>query len=56
MDLDFSLDVTGFEIGEIDFRIGQISSSTDEAHARANRLPEPVKGPYRSPGPAISGS
>jgi DNA modification methylase len=45
MDLDFSLDVTGFEIGEIDFRIEQISSSTDEAQVRADRLPEPVKGP-----------
>src|ERR1039458_343023 len=44
MDLDFSLEVTGFEIGEIDLRIEQISSSTEEAHARADCLPEPAKG------------
>jgi len=45
MDLDFSLEVTGFEIGEIDLRIEQLSSSTQEGNARADRLPEPVKGP-----------
>ncbi len=45
MDLDFSLEVTGFDIGEIDLRIEQISSSSKEAQTRADRLPEPVKGP-----------
>jgi hypothetical protein len=44
MDLDFSLDVTGFEIGEIDLRIEQMSSSTEEGNALADRLPEPVNG------------
>jgi DNA modification methylase len=41
LDLDFSLEVTGFEIGEIDLRIEQLSSPTDDDDARANRLPEP---------------
>ncbi len=45
MDLDFSLEVTGFEIGEIDLRIEQLSSSNEECNARADRLPEPVSGP-----------
>src|SRR5271166_2461814 len=45
MDLDFSLEVTGFEIGEIDLRIEQLSSATEEGNARADRLAEPVNGP-----------
>jgi len=46
MDLDFSLEVTGFEIGEIDLRIEQqLSSATEEGNARADRLPEAVNGP-----------
>ena len=45
MDLDFSLEVTGFEIGEIDLRIEQISSLSEDGNAHADRLPEPINGP-----------
>ena len=45
LDLDFSLEVTGFEIGEIDLRIEQISSSSEDRNDRADRLPEPINGP-----------
>jgi DNA modification methylase len=38
MDLDFSLEVTGFEIGEIDLRIEQLASSTENDNA--DRLPD----------------
>lgn len=44
MDLDFSLEITGFETGEIDLRIGQLSSSGEKGAVRADRLPEPVNG------------
>jgi DNA modification methylase len=40
LDLDFSLDITGFDIGEIDLRIEQ-SSLTDDDDERANQIPEP---------------
>jgi DNA modification methylase len=40
LDLDFSLEVTGFDIGEIDLRIEQ-SSLTDDDDERANQIPEP---------------
>jgi DNA modification methylase len=39
LDLDFSLEVTGFDIGEIDLRIEQ-SSLTDDDDERANQIPE----------------
>ena len=39
LDLDFSLEVTGFDIGEIDLRIEQ-SSLTDDDDDRANQIPE----------------
>lgn len=44
LDLDFSLEVTGFEIGEIDLRIEQLSSATDDDDDRADRLPETSQG------------
>ena len=44
MDLDFSLEVTGFEIGELDLRIEQIAPATEAGNARADRLPEPING------------
>ena len=40
LDLDFSLEVTGFDIGEIDLRIEQFSLSDDDDE-RANQIPEP---------------
>jgi hypothetical protein len=40
LDLDFSLEVTGFDIGEIDLRIEQ-SGLTDYDDERANQIPEP---------------
>jgi hypothetical protein len=45
MDLDFSLEATGFEIGEIDLRIEQMSSTDEEDNARADGLPEPIDRP-----------
>jgi DNA modification methylase len=44
LNLDFSLDVTGFEIGEIDLRIEQLTSAKDGDEARANSLPDPRNG------------
>jgi DNA modification methylase len=44
MEMDFSLDVSGFEIGEIDLRIEQIAPATEAGNARADRLPEPING------------
>jgi hypothetical protein len=40
LDLDFSLEITGFDMGEIDLRIEQ-SSLTDDEDERANQIPEP---------------
>ena len=40
LDLDFSLEVTRFDVGEIDLRIEQ-SSVTDDDDERANQIPEP---------------
>jgi DNA modification methylase len=45
LDLDFTLDVTGFEIGEIDLRVEQLTSASDGAETRANSLPDPRTGP-----------
>jgi len=45
MDLDFSLETTGFEIGEIDLRIEQMSSTNEGDNARADCLAEPLDGP-----------
>jgi DNA modification methylase len=41
LELDFSLEVTGFEVGEIDLRIEQLSADSDGDQERANRLPSP---------------
>jgi DNA modification methylase len=41
LELDFSLEVTGFEMGEIDLRIEQLSACSDDDQMRANRLPSP---------------
>jgi len=41
LELDFSLEVTGFEVGEIDLRIEQLAASSDDDQERANRLPSP---------------
>ena len=41
LELDFSLEVTGFEVGEIDLRIEQLSASSDNDQERADRLPSP---------------
>jgi len=43
LDLDFSLEITGFDIGEIDLRIEQ-SSLSDDDDERANQIPEPLGG------------
>jgi DNA modification methylase len=41
LELDFSLEVTGFEVGEIDMRIEEFADSSDDEQARANHLPAP---------------
>ena len=49
-DLDFSLDVTGFSIGEIDLRIEGLSSATGESDP-ADQLPEILEqSPVSKPG------
>jgi hypothetical protein len=40
LELDFSLELTGFEIGEIDLRIESLNQSNDSNDDRADRLPE----------------
>ena len=44
LNLDFELDATGFEIGEIDLRIEELSSSLDD-DARVDAIPESGNGP-----------
>jgi ParB-like chromosome segregation protein Spo0J len=39
--LDFALDVTGFEIGEIDLRIEELSTASEKDEARADAVPDP---------------
>lgn len=46
--LDFSLEITGFEIGEIDLRIASLDDSPKKVSDSADVLPEP------SPAPSIS--
>jgi len=46
--LDFSLEVTGFEMGEIDLRIASLEDMPEPADDPADVLPEP------SPGPPVS--
>lgn len=43
LELDFSLEVTGFEVGEIDLRIEQLSAPSDDHQARADQIPEPSR-------------
>jgi len=43
--LDFSLEVTGFEVGEIDLRIGTLDDPPARADNPADSVPEPVTGP-----------
>jgi DNA modification methylase len=51
LNLDFGLDVTGFEVAEIDLRIEGLSSAGDGDEARTNRIPEPRTGrPVTKPG------
>ena len=47
--LDFSLEVTGFEMGEIDLRIASLEDA-----ARAGRRSRPISCPNRSAGPPVS--
>jgi DNA modification methylase len=43
--LDFSLEVTGFEMGEIDLRIASLEDTPEPAGDPADALPEPLPGP-----------
>ncbi len=43
--LDFSLEVTGFEIGEIDLRIASLDNPPEEAADPADTMPEVAPGP-----------
>jgi DNA modification methylase len=43
LDLDFELEDTGFDLGEIDLRIDGLSNADDDA--RANQIPESGQGP-----------
>jgi DNA modification methylase len=50
LDLDFSLDATGFEIAEIDLRIESLTSAEDDAADRADALPSPSGVPISKAG------
>lgn len=43
--LDFDLEITGFEMGEIDFQIEGLSSASREQEDHADSLPTPCLGP-----------
>ena len=43
--LDFSIEVTGFEIGEIDLRIASLDDPPDQADDPADIVPEGASGP-----------
>ena len=43
--LDFSLEITGFEMGEIDLRIASLEHVREQDEDPANIFPEPVDGP-----------
>jgi DNA modification methylase len=45
VDLDFSLELTGFEMGEIDLRIASLEEAPDPADDPADVLPELLEGP-----------
>jgi DNA modification methylase len=45
LDLDFSLELTGFEMGEIDLRIASLDDSAEAADDPADVLPEAAPGP-----------
>jgi len=45
LDLDFGIEVTGFEMGEIDLRIASLEDPSDAADDPADVLPEPPEGP-----------
>jgi DNA modification methylase len=44
LDLDFSLELTGFEMGEIDLRIASLEDEPDPADDPADAVPEPPAG------------
>ena len=50
LELDFSMEVTGFDVGEIDMRIEQLPASGDDGQVRANRLPSPQSRTVTRPG------
>jgi len=45
VELDFDLEVTGFEIGEINLRIGALQAETANVDEPAETLPTPAAGP-----------
>lgn len=45
LDLDFSIELTGFEMAEIDLRIASLEDSPEPADDPADALPEPSTGP-----------
>ena len=45
LDLDFSLEVTGFELGEIDLRIASLEDTPDRADDPADVVPEALASP-----------
>jgi DNA modification methylase len=45
LELDFSVEVTGFDVGEIDLRIGALDSEADEACDADDELPAESNGP-----------
>lgn len=50
LQLDFSLEVTGFEMGEIDLRTGSLTAEPPAAEDPADMLPAPAGPPVSRPG------
>jgi hypothetical protein len=48
LDLDFSLEATGFEMGEIDFRIESLTSDSEAKDDPADAMPAPTNAPVVS--------
>jgi hypothetical protein len=52
-DIDFEIETTGFEIAEIDLRIGSLSVQDNDESDPADELPISLAGPaVKLPGPA----
>ena len=49
IDLDFEVELTGFEMGEIDIILDEAEEAKREASGPEDEIPEPLAQPYRQP-------